>query len=77
MKKGIVHIALQSNIPVVPIRFEATPCFISPNWDSRRWPIPFSEIKVIIEKAVHITEDNFDSAYHQVSSHIGHECKAI
>lgn len=46
MKKGIVHIALQSNIPVVPIRFEATPCFISPNWDSRRWPIPFSEIKV-------------------------------
>ena len=74
MKKGIFHIALQSNIPIVPIRFEATPCFVIPNWDSRRWPLPFSKIEVTIEKAIHITEDNFDSAYHQVSSFLGHEC---
>lgn len=74
MKKGIFHIALQSNIPIVTIRFEATPCFVIPNWDSRRWPLPFSEIEVTIEEAIHITEDNFDSAYHQVSSFLGHEC---
>ena len=76
MKKGIFHIALQSKIPVVPIRFEATPCFVSSNWDSRRWPIPFSEIKVTIEEAIHITEENFESAYHQISAHLGHECYA-
>ena len=68
MKKGIFHIALQSNIPVVPIRFEAKPCFVSPNWDHRRWPIPFSEIKIIVEEPIHITENNFKWAYHHVSS---------
>jgi hypothetical protein len=73
MKKGIFHIALQSNIPVVPIRFEARPCFVSPNWDCRRWPIPFSEIKVIVEEAIHITEENFESAYHQVSKSLNHK----
>ena len=76
IKKGIFHIALQSNIPVIPIRFEATPCFVSPNWDCRRWPIPFSKIKVTIEEAIHITEDNFESAYHQISAHLGNECCA-
>jgi len=76
MKNGIFHIALQSNIPVVPIRFEATPCFISQNWDSRRWPIPFSKIKVTIEEAIHITEENFESAYHRVSAYLGHEYSA-
>jgi lysophospholipid acyltransferase (LPLAT)-like uncharacterized protein len=76
MKKGIFHIALQSNIPIVPIRFEATPCFVSPNWDHRRWPIPFSEIKVIVEEAIHITEENFESAYHQVSESLKHKCYA-
>lgn len=67
MKKGILHIALKSKIPVVPIRFEAKPCFVSSNWDHRQWPLPFSEINVIIEDAIHITEENFEFAYHQVS----------
>lgn len=66
MKKGVFHIALQSNIPVVPIRFEAKPCFVSPNWDHRRWPVPFSRINVIIGKAIYITEKNFKSASHLV-----------
>ena len=74
MKKGLFHMALQSNILIVPIRFEATPCFVSPNWDRRRWPIPFSKIEVKIEKAIYITEDNFDSAYYQLSSYLGEEC---
>ena len=74
MKKGLFHMALQSNIPIVPMRFEATPCFVSPNWDRRRWPIPFSRIKVKIDKAIYITEDNFDSAYYQLSSYLGEEC---
>lgn len=76
MKKGIVHIALQCNVPVVPIRFEAKPCFVIPNWDHRRWPLPFSKIKVTIDEAIYITEENFESAYHRVSVCLGHECYA-
>jgi len=71
MKKGAFHIALQTKVPIVPIRFEASPCFISSNWDYRRWPLPFSEIKVIVGKAIYITKETFESAYHQVSESLG------
>ena len=71
MKKGAFHIALQSHVPIVPIRFKASPCFVSPNWDHRQWPIPFSEIKVIVGKAIYITEENFKSAYNQVTESLG------
>jgi lysophospholipid acyltransferase (LPLAT)-like uncharacterized protein len=71
MKKGVLHIALESGVPIVPIRFEASPCFVSPNWDNRRWPIPFSRIKVVVGKATYITRENFESSYRQVSVDLG------
>jgi lysophospholipid acyltransferase (LPLAT)-like uncharacterized protein len=71
MKKGVFHVALQSQVPIVPIRFEASPCFVSSNWDSRRWPIPLSEIKVIVENPLYVTAENFVLAYNQVSASLG------
>lgn len=71
MKKGVFHIALQSRVPVIPIYFEASPCFISPNWDCRRWPVPMSEIKVVVKEPVYISAENFESGYYRVSKALG------
>lgn len=71
MKKGALHIALQSKVPLVPIRFKASPCFVSSNWDCRQWPVPFSEINVIIGKAIHVTEENFEFVNRQFSKYLG------
>lgn len=71
MKKGVLHIALQSKVPIIPVYFEASPCFIIHNWDSRRLPVPMSEIKVVVNEPVYITAENFESGYKKVLKSLG------
>ncbi len=46
MKKGVLHISMQSNVPIVPMRFKTSRSLEISNWDRRKWPLPFSTITV-------------------------------
>src|SRR4030067_3655898 len=46
MKKGALHISMQSDVPIVPMRFKTSRSFEISNWDRRKWPLPFSTIMV-------------------------------
>ena len=47
-KKGCFHLAKQSQVPLVPLELEVTPCWHLPGWDRKIVPIPFiSKIKII------------------------------
>jgi lysophospholipid acyltransferase (LPLAT)-like uncharacterized protein len=71
MKKGALHISLQSNVPVVAMRFQSTNSFEIPNWDRRKWPLPFSRITVEFGAPIQITKDNFEISYHLISKSLG------
>jgi lysophospholipid acyltransferase (LPLAT)-like uncharacterized protein len=36
MKKGVLYISLQSNVPIAPMRFQSTNSFEIPHWDRRK-----------------------------------------
>jgi lysophospholipid acyltransferase (LPLAT)-like uncharacterized protein len=70
-KKGFLHISLQSQVPIVPIQFKASKFFESHGWDRKKWPIPFSTIKVQFGKPTLISEGNFDEAYREITKALG------
>ncbi len=67
MKKGALHISLQSNVPIAPMRFQTSNSFEIRYWDRRKWPLPFSRITVEFGEPIQITEDNFEMAYDLIS----------
>jgi hypothetical protein len=71
MKKGALHISMQSNVPIVPMRFKASHSFEISNWDRRKWPLPFSTITVEYGEPIQITKDNFEMAYDIISDSLG------
>jgi lysophospholipid acyltransferase (LPLAT)-like uncharacterized protein len=71
MKKGTLHISLQSNVPIAPMRFQTTNSIEIPYWDRRKWPLPFSRITVEYGEPTQVTKDNFDMAYDLISKSMG------
>ena len=65
-KKGALHISMQSNVPILPMRFESSPTFSFSNWDQRKFPVPFSKITVKYGEAVQINGSKFEKAYDSI-----------
>lgn len=70
-KRGMLHISLQSQVPIVPIQFKASKFFESHGWDRKKWPTPLSTINVQFGKAIFISEGNFDEAYCEIIKALG------
>ncbi|MCI0698141.1 DUF374 domain-containing protein [candidate division KSB1 bacterium] len=62
LKKGVLHIALESGVPVVPVRCEAKPVVRLRWWDRKLVPLPFARITVVFEQPLTVTETNFAEA---------------
>jgi lysophospholipid acyltransferase (LPLAT)-like uncharacterized protein len=73
MKKGALHISLQSNVPIAPMRFQTSKPLEIRYWDRRRWPMPFSRITVEIGEPVQVTKDNFEHSYDIISRSLGRD----
>ncbi|HXH18790.1 MAG TPA: DUF374 domain-containing protein [Chitinophagales bacterium] len=71
LKPGVLEMSRQSGIPVVPIRFELSNYFRLKGWDKKKVPLPFSKIKVIYEKAVLVSDLNFEDARKEIEKALG------
>lgn len=62
LKKGVLHIAGQTGVPIVPLAIRSSKHLPWPSWDSKRIPLPFSKITVRIQPPLFVDTSNFDLA---------------
>jgi lysophospholipid acyltransferase (LPLAT)-like uncharacterized protein len=61
LKKGVLHMALQSGVPIVPLRISASRYHLrSKSWDLKMQPLPFSTIHVVVGAPMLVTTSTFD-----------------
>jgi lysophospholipid acyltransferase (LPLAT)-like uncharacterized protein len=68
LKNGVLHIALQSGVPIVPLAISASHFVPVPSWDSKKHPLPFSRIKVVMHEAIYVRRENFEESAAQIMS---------
>lgn len=74
VKKGVLHLALQSGIPIVPLTISASRFIPVPSWDCKKLPLPFSRIKVVVHEATHVNRQNFDETISRIVRALGDPC---
>jgi lysophospholipid acyltransferase (LPLAT)-like uncharacterized protein len=62
LKKGVLHVAMQSGVPIVPLTIACARGVPVQSWDSKRFPLPFNRFTVTVHEPVHVTRENFDEA---------------
>jgi lysophospholipid acyltransferase (LPLAT)-like uncharacterized protein len=71
LKKGVLHMALKSGVPIVPLTVSASRFVTWPSWDAKKLPLPFSRIRVIVAKAVLVNRENWEESLARVVSGLG------
>jgi lysophospholipid acyltransferase (LPLAT)-like uncharacterized protein len=71
LKKGILHMSLQSGVPIVAIQFISSNYFEFNTWDRKKLSQPFSTIKIKIGKPLQFTIDDFDEAHTIITEALG------
>jgi fatty-acyl-CoA synthase len=71
LKKGVLHIALQSGVPIVPLTISASRFVSFPSWDCKKHPLPFNRIRVFIHNAICVDRHNFNEIGAEIVSVLG------
>ncbi len=71
LKKGILHLSLKSDVPVVPLRFSSSSYLEFKTWDRKKFPCPLSTIEMEILNPVRVTEENFEYAHDLIGRKLG------
>lgn len=71
LKKGVLHIARESEVPIVPVRFQARPVMRLPSWDQKQVPLPFARIRVIFGEPITVSDENFEEAAQLLTQGMG------
>ena len=71
MRTGVLHIALQSGVAIVPLHVSATRCFRSGSWDRKMQPLPFSTINVVVGSPIVVTEGTFEESFEALTNALG------
>ena len=71
LRKGVLHIALQSGVPIVPLHVSATRCFRSRSWDRKMQPLPFSTINVVVGSPIVVTNSTFEESFEVLTHALG------
>jgi len=61
LKKGVLHLARDSGVPILPLRLSASPR-LRAGWDRKAIPLPWSRILVVYGAPIWVTDDNFEQA---------------
>ena len=62
LKKGVLHVALSSGVPIVPLTISCARFVRVKSWDSKKFPLPFNRFTVTVQEPVWVTRESFDEA---------------
>lgn len=69
LKRGVLHIAMHTGVPIVPVRIEARYALVMGwTWDKKRFPLPFSRISVRYGKPIVVTLENIVASEREISA---------
>ena len=71
LKDGVLHMSLQSGVPIAPVRFRVSRYVKLSGWDRKRVPLPFGAVRVEFKEPVQVTEANFDEARERLVDALG------
>lgn len=71
LKRGVLHLAAESGVPIVPLQFDASGSITVPTWDRKEWPIPFSTIRVQVGRPIAVARGELDRAAELLVSALG------
>lgn len=61
LKPGVLIMAKETGVPIIPITMDASPKWVLGTWDSKKMPLPFSRIRVEYHRPIYIRE-GFDES---------------
>lgn len=62
LKKGVLHLAVQSGVAIVPMRVTASRYVRSWEWDRKVHPLPFARIRVEFGTPLNVREETFEES---------------
>jgi lysophospholipid acyltransferase (LPLAT)-like uncharacterized protein len=71
LKDGVLHMSLNSGVPIAPVRFWLSKYMELKGWDRKRFPYPFIRIRMEFDDPIQVTEENFDRAREQLIDALG------
>ena len=71
LKKGALHVAAQSHVPLVAVQFRLSNPYVSRSWDKKRFPYPFSQITVKYSQPIFVTPANLEEKSRELAEALG------
>lgn len=71
LKRGILHMALGSNVSIVPLQVTASRAFSAGTWDHKQYPLPFSRLRIQVGRPIPVTGDGFAQAEQELCEALG------
>ncbi len=71
LKKGVLHMAVQSSVPILPVRISANRFYRTASWDRKMHPLPFSIIHVAVGTPIAVTTSTFDESIEALTDALG------
>ncbi len=68
LKAGVLIMARETGVPIIPITLDASPKWIMNTWDKKKQPLPFSKITITYHKPIYITTDFTDIDVHNLET---------
>ncbi len=62
LHKGVLHLARESGLPIVPIRVTARRCPRARGWDRKYWPVWLSELHLHFGAPIFVADETAESA---------------
>jgi len=72
LKKGALHMAAQSGVPILTVKIYCSSEWVFKNsWEGKRFPKPFSKIRVVYGKPIYVTPETIQSAEKMLIESLG------
>jgi lysophospholipid acyltransferase (LPLAT)-like uncharacterized protein len=66
LKRGVLHMAAGSGVPVTPLAFDHGAAWRAPSWDRKWIALPFSRITVFVGEPVTVMPETLDEAERKI-----------